>query len=169
MKQHEPSAESAKFPYVSQKDCERCHARIGFEHKRTCEAVTKLVKVKLAYDVNVVVPHFWTEADVVFWLNDSSWCADNGLDLIELQSAEHRDNCTCNVFKGEVIETVDATPTLRRSDAAPRRDGPDAVDAYRAIAAMDDDEREAFWHKLHERWCRHCGRQDCHGVCENDE
>lgn len=52
------------------------------------------------------VPVGWNEDLVEFWLNESSWCADNIISELESQAA--RMGCLCDTFSAEFVR--DATP-----------------------------------------------------------
>lgn len=63
------------------------------------------------------MPHFWTEHDVVFHRNESSWCMSNVVnDLkadIERREADPSGpggQCLCKNGHAEFVEVVDATP-----------------------------------------------------------
>jgi hypothetical protein len=98
-------------PAGSPDECFYCRQKIGSEHGWDCAVVTKTIKVRYVYEVEITVPHFWGEDLINFHLNESSWCADNGLDDLDKIIAER--GCLCSVFDGEYIEDIDTTPTRK--------------------------------------------------------
>jgi hypothetical protein len=94
-------------PAGNKDECFYCRRKIGQPHEEDCVIVTKKVKVRYSFEIEIDVPHFWDKDNIEFKLNDSSWCADNALeDLTEYAG----DGCLCGVFDGEFIEVVDSTP-----------------------------------------------------------
>ncbi len=47
------------------------------------------------------LPAEWSDADIWFYLNESSWCASNVLPILEKMDEEH--GCLCNYCEFEVI------------------------------------------------------------------
>jgi hypothetical protein len=91
--------------------CFYCSKLVGQPHQHDCVIVTKRVKVRYTYELEIEVPHSWTKENVEFQLNDSSWCADNGIeDLIAHRDRADNDFCLCDGFKGEFLDTADETP-----------------------------------------------------------
>lgn len=88
-------------------ECFYCQRKIGEEHSRECVTITKLVKVRYIYEIEIPVPNYWSSEDIEFHRNESSWCADNSFDEIE---AYIGDNCACKCFKAEFVSDVDTTP-----------------------------------------------------------
>lgn len=89
-------------------ECFWCQQRIGNPHAQDCSRVVKTVQLKYTYLVEVTVPHHWTEKDVEFHRNESSWCADNSLD--ELEAHMSANECLCPRFSCNYIADVDETP-----------------------------------------------------------
>jgi hypothetical protein len=89
--------------------CFYCGRTIGQPHGQDCAVVTKRIRVRYVFELDIEVPHHWTEADVMFHRNESTWCADNAIDAIE----EHRDEngCLCSSFTCEYIGVADDMPT----------------------------------------------------------
>lgn len=89
--------------------CFYCHQQVGQEHKRDCVIVTKLVRINYTYAVDTRVPHAWTQHDIEFHRNDSSWCANNA--FREIRKHLKTDGCACNRTTAVYVETLDDTPT----------------------------------------------------------
>lgn len=95
--------------------CFYCAAAVGQPHARKCSLVCKRVRVKFTYAIDVQVPHNWSPQDVAFYYGASSWCALNGLALIEAH-ADRAETCFCgdpDGFYAEFVKVVDETPTPR--------------------------------------------------------
>jgi hypothetical protein len=89
--------------------CIYCHQPCGEPHKDDCVAFSKVVMVKVQMELPIVVPASWDDYNVDFYLNDSSWCANNIAQDIELldEADEGNCRCLCNKFHGEYLR--DAT------------------------------------------------------------
>lgn len=90
--------------------CFYCKKYIGEPHGKECVCVTKRIKVRYAYEIEVDIPHFWTAEDFEFSRNESSWCASNAEGHIEQYLKTRNEECPCSYFKAEFIEDVDLTP-----------------------------------------------------------
>lgn len=91
-------------------ECFYCRSKVGVPHKPDCVSVTKKVWVRYSFQLEIEVPHSWTEDDLEFHHNEGSWCANNSID--ELTEAFRGDGqaCACASFECEYLETTDATP-----------------------------------------------------------
>ncbi len=96
-------------PAGSPDRCFYCNAGMGEPHGRECAVVTKRVRVRYSFEIEIEVPHHWDEQMVLFHRNDSSWCADNA--LAELEAITNGDDCLCNAFQCEYIGVSNDTPT----------------------------------------------------------
>ena len=91
--------------------CFYCRQKVGQPHGPTCVVVTKLVRLRYTFAVDVRVPHFWTPADIESHRNDSSWCADNALDDVAAHTIDDPAGpCLCDRFDAEFVEVLDDTP-----------------------------------------------------------
>lgn len=88
--------------------CFYCHRKVGEEHKKDCVCLYRKVKVKYTYEIEIEVPHFWGKHEIEFHRNESSSCADNTIN--ELEIFAENNNCLCNFFKAEVLEIPEAKP-----------------------------------------------------------
>ena len=84
-----------------------CGQKVGQPHGRDCVTITKIVKVRYTFEVDIEVPHFWGSGDIEDHRNESSWCADNAFDEID---AYVGDACACGCFSAKFVSEVDATP-----------------------------------------------------------
>lgn len=57
--------------------------------------------VKITINLPMEFPDEWDDELINFYLNDSSWCFDNLLPLLEEYSEKH--GCICGICKGEVL------------------------------------------------------------------
>ncbi len=64
----------------------------------------KIVKVKMFTEVCIDVSADWETSDIEFWLNESSWCANNILRELEKQYEGKDKSCMCGTTTFEVIE-----------------------------------------------------------------
>lgn len=61
----------------------------------------KTVNIRWTIDLPMEVPEDW-DADLInFHFNESSWCCDNLIDLLQEYSDKH--GCICSICKGEFI------------------------------------------------------------------
>lgn len=91
-------------------ECFYCCQKVGQPHNTNCVIVGKKVKIRMIFEVEVEIPHHWTKEDIEFRYNESSWCADNAIKLLQEQIADE-ESCLCSCFKDvEYIETTDNTP-----------------------------------------------------------
>jgi hypothetical protein len=85
--------------------CAHCSSRIGEEHADGSVCRKRTVVVRMAIEYVVEVPEDWSEVDVKFHRNESSWCAGNAqaeLDkLFEYTRAQG--GCVCNRTKYEFM------------------------------------------------------------------
>ena len=87
--------------------CFLCSQKIGQPHSRDCVTITKVVKVRYTFEIEIEVPHSWSKENVEFHRNKSGWCADSAFDEIE----EYIGNvCACGCFSAEFVEDIDTTP-----------------------------------------------------------
>lgn len=85
--------------------CFYCSQPIGGTHLFDCVIPQRYARVRFTVEIDVLVPHHWSDDMVGYRYNDSTWCADNLPDLIqddiERLTAVHR--CLCAAFKAEVV------------------------------------------------------------------
>lgn len=58
--------------------------------------------VKIQIDLPVEFPEDWDDKLINFYLNESSWCMSNIIELLEQYDKEH--GCLCRICKGEVYD-----------------------------------------------------------------
>ena len=103
--------------------CFYCQQPMGQVHRAHCVLVTKRIRVRYIFEIELDVPQCWSGDDFESYRNESGWCADNAPDAIEEFAGKIRsDNgaCLCDFFKAEYIELVDHTPRITRRSGAPK-------------------------------------------------
>lgn len=110
--------------------CFYCNQKIGDPHNLDCVIVHKRVRLRYTFEVEVEVPHYWTEADTLHHRNDSTWCANNAFADIDANSPG---GCPCPIFKCEWVGIVDDTPAR----ATKSREQMDADAAIRATTGRE--------------------------------
>jgi hypothetical protein len=100
--------------------CLYCSSLVGEEHARDCVVITKKVKVRFSFTIEIDVPHSWSKEDIEFHHNEGTWCADNAYDLIDAHVKSQWLLCSCDLFHSEFLEVTDATPrrNLQRTGGA---------------------------------------------------
>jgi len=94
------------------KVCVYCRQEIGREHGKECVRRKKTVLVKVSFELPMVVPEFWDEKNIAFFLTGSSSCSNNLIDDMQEifnQPDKERNGqkipvgtCLCNsAFEGE--------------------------------------------------------------------
>jgi hypothetical protein len=97
-------------------ECFYCKSKVGELHKKDCVIVTKIVKVKYTFEIEICVPHSWDQDQINFHRNESSWCASNAID--DLVEFDNKVGCLCPYFEAEYIEVVDNTPVRLTKEEA---------------------------------------------------
>lgn len=90
--------------------CFYCQQKIGHPHKQDCVTVQKKVRVRYSFDIEIVVPHFWTKSIIEFHRNESSWCADNAIRDLEKFMNHPGTCCLCDFFNCQLLEETDTRP-----------------------------------------------------------
>lgn len=77
--------------------CLYCRARTpeGQEHAADCVLCKRTVVLEMRVRYVTEVPASWTQEDVLFHRNDSSFCLDNDLDQIADETATKGAPCLC--------------------------------------------------------------------------
>lgn len=95
--------------------CMYCKQTVGSDHAPDC--VKRERTVVLAVTVHMVarVPQSWSEEQIVFKFNESSYCLDNLIDDM-VERKKNTDDCACSLIKcafvGEATqEDEDQWPT----------------------------------------------------------
>lgn len=92
----------AMRPASNRERCFYCKEPVEGYHKEDCVLVQKKVKVRMIVEYEIAVPAHWTESDIEFHRNDSSWCCGNAID--ELQELDIEDNCLCGCTEFECLD-----------------------------------------------------------------
>ena len=87
---------------MGKKQCIYCGSKIGEFHKYECVTLTKKVKVKYSFYIEIDVPQSWDKDQIEYSRNEGRWCADNSLTEIELYR-NSKNTCLCNFFECEVL------------------------------------------------------------------
>lgn len=85
--------------------CFYCLQKIGEDHLPTCVLINKKARVKMTVTYEIDVPNTWTEENIDFHRNESSWCASNAIK--ELEAWDDENGCLCPVAEFEVVEMSD--------------------------------------------------------------
>jgi len=105
---------SAMRPASKEQECFYCHQPIGENHKEDCVLIKKKVKILMRVVYLRSVPASWSRSEIEFYLNDSSWCANNALD--ELSEIFDRENgeCMCSSSTFDYV-SEDSEPFLEEN------------------------------------------------------
>lgn len=69
------------------------------EHDLGCISVKRKVRVRMTIEYEIEVPASWGKEAIEFHRNDSSFCAGNAIEELELLN----DGCLCGLAKFEVV------------------------------------------------------------------
>lgn len=94
--------------------CIYCKSKVGHTHGLDCVTITKRVRVRYTFELEIDVPYSSTDEQVEFHRGESSWCAQNALVELDRAFPEDGPNCPCDGFSCKVLEVTDWTPTQRR-------------------------------------------------------
>ncbi len=100
-------------PAGKSNQCFYCDQEVGNAHISDCVILQRKVRVRYSFDIEIEMPHHWTEADILFNRNDGSWCADNAIQELEEYVNDTKNchtGCLCSVFSCEVLEIPEAKP-----------------------------------------------------------
>ena len=99
-------------------ECFYCQQKVGQPHKIDCIILTRTVKVKYSFDIEIEVPYSWNAEDIEFHRNDGSWCANNALKELNkfAKKIDIEGECFCNYFKAKVLEIPEASPYRYNKD-----------------------------------------------------
>ena len=61
----------------------------------------KTVTVQFTIDLPMKFPADFTNHDIEFFVNESSWCHSNIIELLEQYDEEH--GCLCHICRGKVL------------------------------------------------------------------
>jgi hypothetical protein len=97
--------EKAQRPARMDGSCFYCRQNIGDNHNDDCVLIHKkaIVEMKVRYEVSI--PDFWTEGDVLFHRNESSWCSTNMLSEIDNLAGD----CICDIVSCTGVEILPNT------------------------------------------------------------
>ena len=92
--------------------CFYCGQKVGEQHKSSCVCVTRLVRLRYTYVIDKRVPWDWTQEQIEFHMNESSWCADNGVAALSefIEVLDKKGECLCPGFEGTFIKVLNDTP-----------------------------------------------------------
>ena len=102
-------------PAGKQDECFYCNSKIGEKHQSDCHMISKRVLVKIAYEIEIVIPAKWSKEDVNHYYNEKY--TNNGIGLIE----EHIDKSkketgTENLnMKIDFIKDVSTSPFVQQN------------------------------------------------------
>lgn len=97
-------------------ECFYCHQKVGKPHSPECVIVTRRVRVRYTFDIEVDAPYHWDKDDFEYHRNNSS-CQNNMIDDVANYAANLADECMCGRANAEFVGVVDNTPRREtRSD-----------------------------------------------------
>lgn len=89
-------------PAGKQDECFYCHAKVGEQHKEDCVIRCRTVNVDFTIHAVMRVPEHWSEDDINFKFNESSWCASNFIgDLVYRE--EELGKCPCFITEAKYV------------------------------------------------------------------
>jgi len=94
-----PVEEHGIRPAGSPDKCFYCGVKKGGIHKKDCVIRNRTIIMKMEIEIPMTVPEFWTKRDCEFHKNESSWCANNILPVIEKMVKDHGCLCGLTHFK----------------------------------------------------------------------
>lgn len=83
-------------------ECFYCHAKVGEQHKEDCNIRCRTVNVDFTIHTVMRVPESWSEDDINFKFNESSWCVSNFIDDI-VEREEKFGKCPCLITEAKYI------------------------------------------------------------------
>ena len=94
--------EYAIRPARKQDECFYCHAKVGEQHKEDCVIRCRTVNVDFTIHAVMRVPEHWSEDDINFKFNESSWCTSNFIgDLVYRE--EELGKCPCFITEAKYV------------------------------------------------------------------
>lgn len=92
------------FPHHGTK-CLYCPSLLGKEHAQDCVVRNRTVIVRAVIEYIVKVPEAWSAHDIEFHRNESSWCADNGINEIYALTVK---DCWCRNIRYSYLREATA-------------------------------------------------------------
>lgn len=106
---------SSERPAGNKGECFYCNNKIGQEHKKDCVIRSRTVVVDFTVRMVVEMPECFNEYDIEFKFNESTWCANNLIQIME-HAQENSGSCLCNFvnasFFREATETDESSQGL---------------------------------------------------------
>lgn len=88
-------------------ECFYCRQLVGSPHSETCVLWTRKVLVRFEITMPVDTPHSWTEEDINFHFQDSSWCASNVVEMLQELENSTDNGCLCPYVTAEYVGEVE--------------------------------------------------------------
>lgn len=98
-------------PAGPQDRCFYCHQPKGAVHLDECVIRTRTVVVRFTVELVIDEPESFTEKDINFQFNESSWCADNLADMLADNVKRTGDadfGCLCEVVSAAYVREATA-------------------------------------------------------------
>lgn len=92
-------------------ECFYCGQKVGRPHIFDCVVVTKKVKIRYSIEVEEEVPHYWSDERVKDHREESSWCGNNLISVLELLAKEK--GCLCGEITADVVAVIDGNPSRK--------------------------------------------------------
>lgn len=89
--------------------CFYCSGLIGKEHDVECVCIDRPVKMRFVLELVIAVPRSWTQDEINFRYQESSWCADNLLSQIKRHTAGPDDDKLCLCSRTDAVYIGEAT------------------------------------------------------------
>lgn len=83
--------------------CFYCCQPLGSEHESNCVIRQRTCVVDFTIRMVTAEPEYWDKNNIEFHYNESSWCADNLLDMIE-----KRGKCLCDITRATFVREATA-------------------------------------------------------------
>lgn len=99
-------------PAGSPGHCFYCHEPKGGIHAEECVIRSRTVVVQVTVDLVVDVPEHWTVENINFRYNESTWCADNLVDILGTLLTRIKNEpggCLCPFTEVKYLAEADAT------------------------------------------------------------
>ena len=102
-----PCEEAIEAYNIPKDECIYCHQKIGTEHKCCIRRRTVVMKFTIE-DFVTIEPEDWTPKTIESHYNESSYCADNVIDLFVEAKDRLERGCFCGRLKAEYVREADA-------------------------------------------------------------
>lgn len=99
-------ADDAVRPAGKPGECFYCHRPLGAEHEASCVMRKRTAVVEFTVRLVTKEPEAWGRDAIEFHYNDSSWCADNVVSLINDNIGD--EHCLCSRLTAKFVREATA-------------------------------------------------------------